>query len=338
MMMMTRRRMVSGLTALALPFIGKAKAQSPLRVGFIPILGAAPLHLAEREGWAREQGLAFNFIQFESGPNMIQALASGTLDVYLAGVGPLVVARAKGVAVKVVLSTAVEEMTVVAGAALQSFFTKERTTAAALAAFKAEKGRPAKLATQPAGSVPNTTLQHWLWEVGKANPADVDIIAMGIDATQQALLTGAVDGATVREPAVTIVLNRLPQAKIIALGGEMFANQPGTVLAVTQKLIDQSPDAVQKITGLGIKALDVMANDPARAVPSIEAALGKGLVDPAILQAALTSPASKFVSDPRAIVEATAKMQTYQLKLGTVDKEYPVDALFDPSFYLRAKA
>ena len=337
-MMMTRRRMVSGLTALALPFIGKAKAQSPLRVGFIPILGAAPLHLAEREGWAREQGLAFNFIQFESGPNMIQALASGTLDVYLAGVGPLVVARAKGVAVKVVLSTAVEEMTVVAGAALQSFFTKERTTAAALAAFKAEKGRPAKLATQPAGSVPNTTLQHWLWEVGKANPADVDIIAMGIDATQQALLTGAVDGATVREPAVTIVLNRLPQAKIIALGGEMFANQPGTVLAVTQKLIDQSPDAVQKITGLGIKALDVMANDPARAVPSIEAALGKGLVDPAILQAALTSPASKFVSDPRAIVEATAKMQTYQLKLGTVDKEYPVDALFDPSFYLRAKA
>ncbi len=338
MMMITRRQMVSGLSALALPFIGKAKAQSPLRVGFIPILGAAPLHLAEREGWAREQGLAFNFIQFESGPNMIQALASGTLDVYLAGVGPLVVAHAKGVAVKVVLSTAVEEMTVVAGAALQSFFTKGRTTAAALAAFKSEKGRPAKLATQPAGSVPNTTLQHWLWEVGKANPADVDIIAMGIDATQQALLTGAVDGATVREPAVTIVLNRLPQAKIIALGGEMFANQPGTVLAVTQKLIDQSPDAVQKITGLGIKALDVMANDPARAVPSIEAALGKGLVDPAILQAALTSPASKFVSDPRAIVEATAKMQTYQLKLGTIDKEYPVDALFEPSFYLRAKA
>ena len=336
--MITRRHLLAGLALPAMPFVRRALAQSPLRVGFIPILGAAPLHVADREGWAREQGLAFNFVQFESGPNMIQALASGTLDVYLAGVSPLVVAHAKGVGVKVVLSTAVEEMTVVAGVKLQSYFTSGRTAAAAFAAFKTEQGRPAKLATQPAGSVPNTTLQHWLWEMGKVAQGDVEIVPMGIDATQQALLTGAVDGATIREPAVTIVLQRLPQAKIVALGGEMFPNQPGTVLAVTQKLIDQSPDVVQKITAVGIRALDAMAREPARVVASIEAALGKGLVEQSVLQTALTSPASKFVSDPRLIVEATIKMQAYQVKLGTLDKEYPVDSLFDPSFYIRAKA
>ena len=47
---------------------------------------------------------------------MIQALASGTLDVYVAGVAPLGVARSKGIDIRVVTATAVEEMTVAAGA------------------------------------------------------------------------------------------------------------------------------------------------------------------------------------------------------------------------------
>lgn len=335
--MVTRRTVLGmGLATAVCQIPLAARAQTPLRVGFIPILGAAPLHVADREGWIKEAGLAVSFVQFESGPNMIQALASGTLDVYMAGVSPLVVARAKGVATKVVLSTAVEEMTVVAGSKLQAFFTKSRTAAEAFAAFKADTGKPAKIATQPAGSVPNTTLQHWLWEVAKVSKGDAEIVAMGIDATQQAVLTGAVDGATVREPAVTIILAREPKARIVALGGEMFPNQPGTVMAVTQKLIDQSPETVQKLTGLGIRALDLMANQPDRAAPSIEAALGKGIVDQATIQKALQSPASKFLSDPRAIIEATTAMQAYQVKLGSLDREYPLAELFDPSFYLKA--
>ena len=84
-------------------------------------------------------------------------------------------------------------------------------------------------------------MQHWLWEVGKTDKADVEIVPMGIDATQQALLTGAVDGATVREPAVTIVTQRDPRIKIVALGGEMFPNQPGTVVALTGAIVQNVP-------------------------------------------------------------------------------------------------
>ena len=40
-----------------------------------------------------------------------------------------------------------------------------------------------------------------------------------------ALLTGAVEGATIREPAVTIVTKRDPRNRIVALGGEMLAYQ-----------------------------------------------------------------------------------------------------------------
>ncbi|MBP0650010.1 ABC transporter substrate-binding protein, partial [Mycobacterium tuberculosis] len=119
--------------------------------------------------------------------------------------------------------------------------------AAALKASRAEPGKPARLATQPAGSVPNTTLQYWLWEVAKADKADVEVVPMGIDATQQAVLAGAVDGAIVREPAVSIITGRNPAIKLIADGDTMFPGQPGTVVAVTGAFADKNPAAVQHL-------------------------------------------------------------------------------------------
>ena len=208
--------------------------------------------------------------------------------------------------------------------------------AEAFKAFRAKTGRPAKLATQPPGSVPHTTLTHWLNEVTKTAKADVEVVPMGIDATQQALLAGAVDGATIREPTVAIVQGRDPRIKIVALGGAMFPNQPGTVVAVSGAFAQKNPQATQAIVDAVVKAIDLIQKQPARVAPHIEAALGKGIVDNATILKALASPATKFVADPRTITEATQKMQTYQVSIGTLDKDVPLDGLFDASYFLKA--
>jgi NitT/TauT family transport system substrate-binding protein len=339
-MAITRRHVLSAAASLSAASMlgGRAFAGSPVRVGIIPIIGAAPVIVLNGEGWAKQAGIDLQFVTFESGPNMIQALASGTLDVYVAGVAPLAVARAKGVDVRVATATAVEEMVMVAGPKLAAEFKPGVPGAKAIAALKASLGRPVKLATQPAGSVPNTTLQYWLWEVAKVDKADVEIVPMGIDATQQALLTGAVEGATIREPAVTIVTKRDPRTRIVALGGEMFPNQPGTVVAFSGGYLQRDPKGAQTLVDLVVKAVDLIKKDPDRAAPHVEAVLGKGIVDRATIRAALTSPASKFIADPNAIVEATRAMQAYQVRLGSLDKEYPLEGLFDPSFYRKAIA
>jgi NitT/TauT family transport system substrate-binding protein len=317
--------------------LAPARAQTvTARVGYIPILGAAPAFVADKEGFAKAGGLAFRFTTFESGPNMIQALASGTLDVYVAGVAPLGVARSRGVDVRVVTATAVEEMTVAAGGPLAAFCTDGVSPADAFKAFRAKTGRAAKIATQPPGSVPHTTLTHWLNEVTKTAKADVDVVPMGIDATQQALLAGAVDGATIREPTVAIVQGRDPRVKVVALGGAMFPNQPGTVVAVSGAFAQKNPQATQALVDSIVKAIDLIQKEPARVAPHIEAALGKGIVDTATIMKALASPATKFVADPRVITEATQKMQTYQVSIGTLDKDVPLDGLFDASYFLKA--
>ena len=265
----------------ALVAVAPAAAQTQVRVGVIPVLGVAPIFVVDKEGWAKEAGFDLKFTTFESGPNMIQALASGTLDVYIAGVAPLGVARSKGIDIRVVTATAVEEMTVAAGAKLAPSFKPGVAPAQALKDFRAATGKPARLATQPPGSVPHTTLVHWLTQVIKADKADYEIVPMGIDATQQALLTGAVDGATIREPTDTIVQQRDSRIRIVALGGEMFPNQPGTVVAFSGAFLSKNQAGVQKLVDALVKADKLIKAEPKRVAPFVEAALGKGLIDAA---------------------------------------------------------
>jgi NitT/TauT family transport system substrate-binding protein len=332
-----RQFLLAGSSLAALPFAGAlAQEAVPARIGYIPIIGTAPIFVANGEGWLKQAGIAPAFTVFESGPNMIQALASGTIDLYVAGVAPLAVARSRGVDIRVVASTATGENVFVAAPALAKFFTNGTSAAAALKAHKAATGKPARLATQPAGSVPNTVLQYWLWEVAKADKGDVEIVPMGIDATQQAVLAGAVEGAIVREPALTIIQTRNPGIKLIAGGEDVFPGQPGTVVAVSGAFVTKNPNAVQKLVSSLVKAADVLIKTPAKAAPHVGAALGKGIVDPALIEKALTSPATRFEIDPRKIIEPAHAMQAYQVRLGSLEKELPFDGLFEPQYYERA--
>lgn len=334
-----RRFLLAASSALAAaPLASGARAQTGVtaRVGYIPIMGTAPVFVASGEGWLKEAGVNPAFTVFESGPNMIQALASGTIDLYVAGIAPLAVARSRGVDIRVVAATAIAENVFVAAPSLAKFFTPGTSAAAAFKAQRAATGRPARLATQPAGSVPNTTLQYWLWEIAKADKADVEVVPMGIDATQQAVLAGAVEGATVREPALSIIQTRNPGIRLIAGGEELFPGQPGTVVAALGDFVTKNPDAVQKLVNSLIRAADLIAKAPDKAAPHVGAALGKGIVDPALIKQALVSPASKFEIDPRKIIEPSRAMQAYQVKLGSLEKELPFDGLFETQYYERA--
>ena len=56
----------------------------PVRIGYIPVAGGGQIFVIDGEGWARDAGLELKLTQFDSGPNAIQGLASGTIDVYAA--------------------------------------------------------------------------------------------------------------------------------------------------------------------------------------------------------------------------------------------------------------
>ncbi|WP_338041758.1 ABC transporter substrate-binding protein [Methylobacterium organophilum] len=322
-----------------LGFSVAARAQDlAVRIGAIPVLGAAPLYVAEREGWLSAGGLKPTITLFDSGPNAVQAAASGTVDIYVAGVTPVAIGRERGVDLRVVAATATGENVLVAGAKLGKWLSEGAAPAAAFRRFREENGRPAKIATQPLGSIPHTNLSFWLREIHKVDPADVQVVTLGIDAAQQAILSGAVDAATVREPGLTIIRERNPDLRLVAGGNDLFPGQPGTVVAVRGAFLEQHPEAVRRLVSAIVRAVDLLKREPARALPAVEAALGKGIVSQAVFAKALASPATQYVADPRTIVEATRAMLAFQTTLGITEKTPSTDGLFDARFFEATQA
>jgi len=205
----------------------------------------------------------------------------------------------------------------------------------AFAAYRAKAGRPAKLGILPPGGTPTVALRYWLKREGVA-PEDVTFASMGIEAVQQAMLTGAVEGGTVLEPALTIVQTRKPEVKTIAFAPQMYPNLPGVVVSATEAFLKQQPDAAVAIVRLAARARKLILSDPAKAAPHVQAALSGGLIDSGVYERALGSKAITFVIDPRPIVQVTQDSLAFEVEIGDFAKAPSVEGLFDSRIYERA--
>ncbi|MEM6711092.1 MAG: ABC transporter substrate-binding protein [Pseudomonadota bacterium] len=333
--MKTAMKPIISAFAGALMFAGVAGAQAQdavdLEVGYMPILPISQLFVANEEGWLNEAGIEPDLVQFQNGPAMVQALLAGQLDVAYLGIGPAMVARARGADIKVVASNIVEQISIVALGELAPYFEEDHTTA--FERFAEDHGRKPVITTFPAGSVPETVFQYWLRNQLGVDPSQVEIIYQGAAQVQQALLTEAVDGAAILEPVVSIVLDRSEGARVVASGSELFPNQPGAVLAVRSEAIAEHPEAIEALVEAHARATEVLRNDPARATPSVAAYVGGGRLDPAIVTAAIERSEERFVADPNFIVDGTKVMHDFQAELGTLNQPVDLTTLFDLSIY-----
>jgi NitT/TauT family transport system substrate-binding protein len=323
---------LAGPLAGALARPGRAQQNVPLRVGFISIMPMAQLFVMEGERWTRDAGLALILKRFSSGPPMIDGLAAGDLDVAYIGIGPAMLARARGVDVKVVAANVVEQVALIGRGALVGEFEGAPTPGEAFRRFREAMGRPARIATLPPGAVPDTVLRYYLQEVAKVG-GGIDILGVGEDEVQRLLLAGAVDAASIVEPILTVVLERDRSAKILARPAQMLPNHPGAVVLVTSQVIAQSRRAVAQLVALHLRATEFVRQNPDRATADLVDFMGRGLIDPAIVRKALTSDATQLIADPRQIVEPTRLLQGFQQRLGAQAAPIDVDALFDFSFY-----
>jgi len=311
---------------------GRAIAQTGIEIGYMPILPDSQLFVALEEGWIKDAGIAPKLVRFQNGPAMVQALLAGQLDVAYFGIGPAMVARAKGADIKVVAANIVEQIYFIAQPKLAQYFEGDPSTA--FKRFRDEHGRKAVITTFPVGSVPETVLQHWLRRVLKVDPNDIQVIYQGAAQVQQALLTGAVDGAAILEPIVTALLNESEGAKVVAHGSQMFAGQPGAVLAVREKLLQQHPDLVRALVGAHMKATKLLNDNPEAAAKSVQKYVGGGRMKLETVTAALRRSAGTFVADPKKIIEGTRAMRDFQKELGTLKEAVDVEALINTQYYL----
>lgn len=334
----SRRWARMALILLLLPLSLTARADTTtLRVGYIPIMPMAQLFVMDGAGWTKKAGLDLKLTRFSSGPAMIQALASGTLDVAYIGIGPAMVSKSKGVPIKVVAANVYDQMAVIARGDFAKVW-QAHPGAQAVKAFEKQHGRKLKIATLPKGSVPDTVLHYWIEKKLDLKPDQVDIVGMGASAVQQALLAGSVDAASIMEPILTVVRQRLPGSRVIASGNAMMPQHPGAVLAVTEAALKAHPDAIAKLVALHQRATVLLNTKPEQAAPYLADFIGKGLLPDSLFVKALKAERDHFVADPDRLLKGTRRLYEYQKEIGVSHGNLDLSALFDDHLYKQAVA
>ena len=308
------------------------KSEHELEIGYMPILPVSQLFVGLENGWLEGPGIKTRLVSFQNGPAMVQALLAGQLDVAHVGIGPAMVARAKGADIKVVASSIVEQISFIGLDSLTPFYDKD-DPAGTFKRFVEANGRKPVITTFPVGSVPQTVLQFWLQRQLGIDDSDIDIIYQGAAQVQQALLTGAVDGAMILEPAVTIVTSRVPGAEVLASGAELFPRQPGAILAVRESLIAEHPEIVQTLVDSHEKATVMLNDDAAAASIPVQKYVGGGRLKRELVEQAIQNSNSRFVADPNYILEGTQQMHDFQNEIGTLKAPLDINELFDLQFY-----
>lgn len=339
------RLLVFGAFALS-ALSGAAQAGTPVRIGYIPVLGSSALFVLDGEGWAKSAGLDLNLVRFTSGPQAIQALVSGRIDAYVAGVLPLLQARAHGADVKVVTAAAVEELEVVSRGALSAAFPagadggfSPDVLKNVFEKFRQDQGHLPKIAAQPPGSVPDSLLRFWLQKREGINPVTsaVTLVGLDIDAAQQAFLAGAVDAAVLREPALTVVRSRLKDVRTLASGHDLLPDQPGSVLALVKPDAPEHQAWAKTLASLFVRATTLLATHPDEAAPFVTKALGGGILSEDVMKKALEGSASRFVNDPTRIVDGVRQLQNFEVEQGLLRTAQPVEELFDFGLWQQIK-
>ncbi|MGB0733490.1 MAG: ABC transporter substrate-binding protein [Pontibacterium sp.] len=331
------RRFVALMALVLSGWSGFAAADKSLEVGYMPIIPVSQAFVVLENGTLDAAGVTDpQLFKFQNGPAIVQALLAGQLDVAYLGIGPAMVARAKGADIKVVASNIVEQITMLSLGELSAYF-NNGDAKTAFARFKADKGRKPVITTFPQGSVPETVLQYWLRnQLGLTSEEikeNIEIIYQGAAQVQQSLMTNAVDGAAILEPVVSIVLDRKNDATVVAKGSGMFPNQPGAVLVVRESLINESPELVKTLVKAHAEATDLLRNDPEAAAKPVGKYVGGGRLPAKIVLAALKNSHEQFQADPNAIIEGTRVMRDFQAELGTLKAKVDLDTLFDVRFY-----
>lgn len=310
-----------------------AHAAPQLQVGYMPIMPDAQTFVIA-EGLTQHNPLAkAKLVMFQNGPEIVQALISGQLDVAYVGSGPAMVARANGAAVRFVAGNEYGPANLLALGNLAKYFTPGTTAAEAIARFTKEEGRKPRITTFPIGSVPAASLQYWLRDQTKAGLDSVQIIYQGENQVVQSLLTGAVDGTLSPDPAMDIVLARKPDAKIV---DKVTYGAAGAGLLVREKLIQEQPDLVRALVQAHYEASELLQKHPEKAAVAVQKHIGGGRLPMEVIHAALKR--TTFDADPRFLEKDTKALYEFQTSMGVFKKPLSVGDLFDSSFYDAVKA
>ena len=218
-----------------------------LRLGFVPLVDAAPLIVAEAMGFAEEEGLALDLVAAPSWSTLRDLLAVGQVAAaqMLAPVPVALALGLGGTARFEVLSVlnlngnAVGVSTAVAARMQGHDFMLSDARAAGLALLEAA-GQGLRIGVPFAFSMHNELVRYWLEGLGQGLPKGLEIVTVPPPLMADALAAGEIDAFCVGEPRGSVAVERGAGVLLLPTSA-IWAAAPEKVLAVREGWAEADP-------------------------------------------------------------------------------------------------
>jgi NitT/TauT family transport system substrate-binding protein len=305
-----------GLFFAGIGCVEKTSKINEVRVGYQPSTHHIAEFIGMQKGWfAQETGVNFTDKEFISGASEMEAMMAGELDMAYVGAVPAINAIEKGLKAKIVVSANNE------GSALVMRIDFNYTGP--------EDMVGKKIATFPAPSIQDTVFRVWLLDSG-IKPDDVDIKYMSGAEMLTSLSSGAIDGFIVAEPWPTQAEMK-GIGKVVLNSSEMWMH-PCCVVVVSDELIENNPDLVQKIVNTHVKAMNYIETNENE---TINISANKLKISPDVLEKSLDSGRTKYSADPRLIEGGIKRFSDDLIAIKVLTRQMNTSDLFDFTFFDR---
>ncbi|TBU85191.1 ABC transporter substrate-binding protein [Phytopseudomonas dryadis] len=246
------KKLLVPVALAATSWLAAANAAEPLRIGYVFAMANAPVLIAEKQGYYRDEGLEVDVKALGDGPVIQQALAAGELDVAYVGTPPVYQWYARGLKSVILAKVNYGQAAVLAGSQTDIHTLDEL------------KGR--KLAGVKKGSGMDVLLRGYVLKehAGLDPDKDLDIIDLPPGNMNAALERGIVDAAFSWEPFVSQALLR-GSARLLLDVNQALPEYPWYVVIGLPRTLHERPDDVVKLLRAHRRAIDFLNQQPEQA-------------------------------------------------------------------------
>ncbi|AKX94806.1 ABC transporter substrate-binding protein [Neomoorella thermoacetica] len=296
-----------------------------IKVGTNRALGTVVPYIARTRGIIAAKGLKVDIVDFQDGSTLMEAFASGQLDIAFTGVAPAAIWQGKGVPLKVVAS---------ANGGGHVLLTREDAGIKDLSELKGKK-----IAEPRTGTVSDTLLRsRILQDEAKLDPEkNVQLLPGMAPADMPAALTVSkeVDAVLTWEPFASRAEREFKGIRVLYDAAAEWKKQksgaayyPVNVVVARQSFIDRHPDELKKFLAAYKETVDFINNRPdeANALIARELNLDKEIV---------ASARQRIDYTWQLDIPATLETLKWSQKLGYLQEIPSPGKLFDSSYLPR---
>jgi len=236
----------------------KAAEAKTIKVGSIRALGTITPYISAEEGIYKKQGINVQIVDFADGAALMEAFATGDIDIAFCGIAPIATWQSKGSELKIVAS---------ANGGGHVIITRKDSGINSIADLAGHK-----IAEPNPGTVTDTLLRDYILPSGKLKaPKDIQIVSGLKPADMATALTATrqVDAAITWEPFASQAESKDPNIKVLYDAAKEIqaktgakALYPVNVVAASQSFIDDNPALLKSFLAGYVKTVDFINNDP----------------------------------------------------------------------------